>query len=693
MMPKNIPGRSEATQGKGISFSDRRRILRLWKRAGAFLLLFIPVLLFLTGPASSAQPEEVTNKDLVKLDLEELMQIPVSTVYGASKYEQKTTEAPSSISIVTADQIKKFGYRTLAGILNSLRGFFITNDRNYSYAGVRGFGRLGDYNSRILLLIDGHRVNDNIYDQAFLGNDFPLDIDLIDRVEIIRGPSSSLYGANAFFAVVNVITRRGKAMKALEVSGEAASYNTFKTRLSYGNQFNNKLDMLLSGTAYDSKGQRLFFKEFDTPETNNGITQGTDYERLHQVFMNFAYQDFTLQALYGSRQKGIPTGAFDTVFNDPATFTVDNRGYLDLKYERSLDQWNVMGRLFYDHYNYYGDYKMVQAINKDSALGNYAGAELKIVKQLLERHKATLGAEYRNSINQDQRNYDHNPYVSYLDDHRQSLNWAFYGQDEIALFKNLILNLGVRYDYYETFGGTTNPRLALIYNPFDKSFLKLIYGTAFRAPNVYELYYTTVNQKGNLDLQPETIKTYELIYEQFISKVFRMEATGFYYKINNLISQRTDSADGLITFQNVDEVETKGFEWEMEGKWKNGWEGRLSYTYQDTTNSRTGESLAKSPKHMAKLNIMVPLLKDKLFAGAEGRYESSRKTLSGNETGEIFVANFTLFSRGLLPGLELSGSVYNLFDKQYGLPGMEEHLQDSINQDGRTFRLKLTYRF
>jgi len=92
---------------------------------------------------------------------------------------------------------------------------------------VRSFGRPGDYNSRILLLIDGHRTNDNIYNQALVGAEGVIDVDLIDRVEIIRGPGSSLYGSNAFLAVVNIVTKRGRDLKGTEVSGEAGSFQTY----------------------------------------------------------------------------------------------------------------------------------------------------------------------------------------------------------------------------------------------------------------------------------------------------------------------------------------------------------------------------------------------------------------------------------------------------------------------------------
>lgn len=131
--------------------------------------------------------------DLTGLSIEDLMKIEVASVYGASRFVQKVTEAPASIAIVTSEDIRTYGYRNLSDVLKSVRGIYVNYDRNYDYLGIRGFARPGDYNTHILLLVNGHRLNDNVYDTAPIGADFPLDINLIDRVEIIRGPSSSIY--------------------------------------------------------------------------------------------------------------------------------------------------------------------------------------------------------------------------------------------------------------------------------------------------------------------------------------------------------------------------------------------------------------------------------------------------------------------------------------------------------------------
>ena len=160
----------------------------------------------------------------------------IKTVVTASKFEQLIAEAPSSISIVTARDIARFGYRTLGDILNNVRGFAVSGDRNYTYLGGRGFARTGDYNSRFLMLLDGRRINDNLYGDVGLGQDGIVDVALIDRVEIVRGPSSSLYGASAVLGVINIITKRGRDLNGAEGAISIVSVGGRSVRGAWGAQ-------------------------------------------------------------------------------------------------------------------------------------------------------------------------------------------------------------------------------------------------------------------------------------------------------------------------------------------------------------------------------------------------------------------------------------------------------------------------
>lgn len=641
--------------------------------------------------AFSVQATVQGQVDLTALSIEQLLNVEVSS---ASKFTQKITEAPASVSIVTAADIKDNGYRTLADILRSVRGFYVSYDRNYSYAGTRGFNRPGDYNDRILLMIDGYRTNDAVYDSASIGTDFPLNIDLIERVEIVRGPGSSIYGSNAVFGVVNVITRRGRDYNGWQASGEAASFGADKESLIYGRRYDNGAEMLLSGNVYNSRGQNLFFPAFNTPATNNGIAQGLDSDKARRVYGKLSFDDFIFSALHSERIKGIPTASFGTVFNDPRSLSKDVQTALNLSYNSTLSaQHDVTARMYYNRYAYQGAYPWSQppvTVNLDRSQGEWWGADVKLVSRYAS-HKVVTGVEYQDNLRQDQKNYDVNPYLLYQDDKRKSYRNAIYVQDEITLRDDLIFNAGMRRDHYSTVGNTINPRLALIYNPLPETTVKLLYGTAFRAPNAYELYYTSTTMKPSQNLKPEQITSNEFVLEQQFGPNLRLNTSFYYNQISNLISQVIDPADGLLVFVNADQTSAKGAEFELERAWENNSRLRASYAWQLSRVQGSGMELVNSPRHLAKLNYSIPLLDDAVHCGTELQYTGSRKTLAGGYAGGYAVVNLTLLSQKLGHGMEISASVYNLLDRRYVDPARPEHRQDVILQDGRNFRVKLSY--
>lgn len=619
----------------------------------------------------------------------------IPAVFAASKYEQKLSEAPSSVSIVTAEEIRKYGHRNLADILRSVRGFYTSNDRSYTYVGVRGFGRPGDYNSRILLLVDGYRTNDNVYEQAFIGNESIIDADMIERVEVIRGPSSSLYGTNAFLAVVNVITKRGRDLKGGELSGELASFNTWKTRLSYGQRLENGQEYLLSASYYDSQGQRLHFPEYNS--TNNGIAERGDDERYQNFFVKHAAADFTLTAASVKREKGLPTAVYGTVFNDPRTRVTDPRlTFINLKYEHDFSRdAQLMLRVGYNSYDYADDYVYPGFVAHDEAHGRWLTTEAVLSTRIAERHRVVAGLEDQHNSRQDQSSVD-NAATVYFRDERASNRWAVYAQDEYRVSDRFIVNFGIRHDRYEGFGGTTNPRIGLVYLAAKETAFKFLYGQAFRAPNNYELYYndSNVTQKANPLLRPETIDSYELVVEHSLRRNLRASASLYSYTVQNLIDFETDPLDGLLVYRNVDRVDTAGLEIELEGRFHARLDGRLSYAYQENEVASSGQVLTNSPQHLVKLNLSTPLIVDKLLASFETQYVSQRATVGGSHTGSFAVSNLVLTSRHWIEKFDLTFGVYNLFDREYADPVSNAYVPiDAVQQDGRAYRLKLKLDF
>ena len=216
------------------------------------------------APAAAQSPGQTPPAgDLSGKSLEALLDVPVDSVEGAARHTQRITEAPASVTVVTATDIETFGWRTLADVLKSVRGFHVTYDRNYSYVGVRAFGRPTDYNNRVLVMVDGRRINDSIYDGALIGSEFPLDLSVVERIEVIRGPGSALYGTSAFLAVVNVITKHGDTSGARQAGVDVSSFDTWNAHASHGWSDDRGRDVFLSVSRYDSHGPHaLFFPEF-----------------------------------------------------------------------------------------------------------------------------------------------------------------------------------------------------------------------------------------------------------------------------------------------------------------------------------------------------------------------------------------------------------------------------------------------
>ena len=627
-----------------------------------------------------------------ELTLEDLMDARVERVFGASKRLQPVTDAPSSVTIVTADEIARMGYQSIAELLRGVRGFYVSYDRNYSYLGARGFAFPGDYNTRVLLLIDGHRLNDNVYDQAAIGPELGIDLLSVDRVEIIRGPSSSLYGTNAVFGVINIITRPGSAVNGVKAEVQTGTFGSHRASVIGGGTRPNGVDFAVAGSFERSDGPAsLYIPAFDSPDTNDGIVRGLDDEQMSQVRGHVKRGGLAVRGAYTYRDKGVPTGSYGTRFNDPRLRTSDARAFADVEYQRTVKNARVDMRTYIDRYHYEGGYPYAAPGEPDSLLSDYAtgawwGVDGRVSRGLAGRQTLTLGSEFRRNFKQDQGAHYGDLLKPTLFIRESSHTTGVYVQDEIAISAQFIVNGGLRYDHYEGFSRLT-PRAALIFKPTPNRAIKYLFGRAFRAPNAYELDYYADLQGP---LNAESLDSHEVIWEEYGGSWLRTSVSGYFNHVDDLIRLDGMASPDELFFVNQGHVDAAGAEVEAEIKSRSGIHAVASYSLQHAQNQETKLRLTNSPRHLVKGRLILPMVRAGSSLAVEIERMSARTTLAGAQVDPATLIGLNLVEP-LGRAVAVTARIRNILNRRYLDPGSEEHVQDAIEQNGRTFTVGLRW--
>jgi len=659
--------------------------MKIKLRCTPVLFLIIEIV---SGLTLSGQIDTTGVNRLFEMNLSDLMNQKVVT---ASKYSQGSSEAASSIGVITADEIKGYGYRTLGEALNSQRGMYLSDDKNYLYIGSRGFSRPTDYNNRIVVMIDGHILNEVVYGSSFMGNELGINLAKVEKIEIIRGPGASIYGSGGMLNIINLIMKKGAEINGAEVSAGIGSFGKKDLSAIYGKKI-NATDIAISAIGGTSKGENYFFSELDSPETNFGRSEGKDWEKYMGFQATVINRDFRISSSYSNRLKGIPTGAFNTDLTGDVKST-DKRFFVESSYRKQVKKnSSLLLRLYYDDYNYSGAYPSYGYNSFDASTGRWAGGEVQYYLEAGKRNIITAGIEYKYAFRDTYKEWDID--TTYFNQNVPFSVFSLYAQDQIKLLKNLNFTAGLRFDQYSVFGHAASPRLALIYNYSGSSSIKLLYSEAFRIPNFYEAYYKSYNvHKINPDIKSERIRTAEITWSHKISGSVFGNFSVYRFTIYNLIDQVLDKNDGLSEFMNIGKATGTGAEYELRYKHPaNDNQAFLNFTLQRSVDNNSNQILSNSPEFMVKSGIVCSFSKYFNLV-PEFFYETGRKTLLGNRTGNVCLFNFGINSCKFLKYFEASLKARNLFNIKYYVPGGNEHIQDEIVQNSRNIYVKLTAHF
>ena len=675
-------------------------------------------------------------------ELTDLKLTPLRQVAAVSRYAESIEDAPSSVSIIDGQELRAFGYPTIAEALRGTRGFSINNDGAYQSIGVRGIGQPNDYGNRVLVLSDGQPLNDNLLNSSYIGSDGRDDLHDVSRIEVVRGPGSLLYGTGAFSGLVNLVPLEKDDPSS--VHGSIGTYNNsvLRGRLGFHYNFTPKIGVAASATGARSDG-------VDVPVTLNSPPPGTptvqtahnvDYFRAWGTSGRFWADAFTMQWLFHTREQHIPGGVNSANFNDLRQEYVDTRWLGEIRYEPKInDQFELFTRFHANRYTFHGEYPytaLPETPNVEDYYGTWGGLEARLAYSPIKAIRITVGGEaqyhpqaemYGNVGSEAVPNGmggvafpSRGPYMSSSTPFGFGAGYLLFESSPVHWLR---ISAGARVDDYPaSFGAIPIPRAAIIFKPWTGGVIKLMFGRAFRAPSIYEEFYTDGGQTtrpGNEDdkirhttLKPESVYTGEIeISQRFKEDWVALVAAHSSY-VDNLITTigglpSVLGGNTAIAYSNsLFPALAIGGDVEIRREWRQGWMVSAYYSYEHAAfidpsgvpGFPSNPELVNAPEHLAALKGVVPVLPDLISLAARITLEAPRRITfppPGSPSDVVSNSNATT-PTAVIGDLTLSGNVkrfgvgyvlgvYNVGDAHYAYPVSPANASAVFQQPGRTF--------
>jgi iron complex outermembrane receptor protein len=704
------------------------------KIVGHPTFFILPILFLLHSSIISAQSDLPVSPNTDDALEEELKYLQAETyVITPSRIPENIKKTASSISVITDRQIRQMGARHLADVLQTVPGMNYWFDASIGTLKPTARGVVRGLGNYILIMINGLSMHEN-YAGGAVGSFDTIQLDNVKRIEVLRSPGSAVYGANALFGVINIITKDAEDVDGWEVIARGGSYDTQQYNLLYGKTFND-LEVAFNYNYFNTHGYDKHVNE-DLQSTldqlfltNASLAPGRmkGDEEKYDFSLNVKYKGFTLDGRYVDREKDIPVG-WNAALNEKSDYFMKDY-YLNLSYEKTpWEKLDLFGKVYRTHNHTrfdaqqfppgaaqltpWGPVIMRNGVTEIlSFKNNRTGFEIQATYRMNGSNTVLAGITYEEMKQFDvnrRANYFFTPFpivivpllsirdLTHIQNHNRSAKRnlkAFFVEDIWDITENLRLSAGIRYDDYSDFGSEVSPRVGAVWE-FKKGYdLKLLYGHAFRAPSFGERYDS---RYGNRDLDPEEVDTYEVSIGAELTPSLKSRVTWYHSQGDDLIF------GGNIIYpqiENFGKIRFQGVEAEMKYNFGRGTYLAMNYTYQRWISPHTDYRNALVPRHTGNIMTNIRLSKHlnwyaacHIKDGFRRSVEDTRDDLSG-----FAIVNTTLIVKKFLKGyegLEIRGSVYNLFDKDYSTPDeVVMLLPNDVPRPGRNFLIEMKYKF
>ena len=575
-------------------------------------------------------------------------------VVTATKVETPAERLGSAVTVITEEEMRAQNIMRVEDVLRAVPGVEVIRQG--------GPGKLvnvtirGANANQVQIMVDGLRVKSPTLGQFDFAD---LALDAIDRIEIVRGPQSTLHGADAIGGVINIITKKGAGKPSAFASFEGGSFSTFREQLG-GSGALGPFNFAISASKLDSRGQERTFDNDDTDQRSVAGRFGVDFPWKGEL---------SLSGRYLKSEIDVPFMGFAPFSRDPDAQQQSETYLYNLRYDQIVMPWWRLAARIGQFWNNTGnqngplppgDFPFESQVNV-----RRREYELLNTWDMGKINTLTLGLEHRKEAGESR------------DTFREDVTTqSFFVQDELRLFERVFLGGGVRLEDSDAFGSEWTPRLsiAILIKETDTK-IRGGWAKGFRAPTINDLFFPDLTGGfcppfGNPSVEPERSKSWEAgIDQRFWDKRVRLSATYFRNEFRNLI---TAVPVGFFCAQagNVGRARTDGLEFSADVDPLDWLNVNAAYTYLDTENETTGDPLSRHPRHRAGVGVNVtPWSRLSLFAKWHLVSTQYDATVSGQSPGYYRIdagGTLRLLERaGILDRLDLTARISNLTDERY----------------------------